>query len=224
MAQQQPVASQNHRTARGAQRLRDLTDVAAELFLERGFESVAVDDLIARVGGSRRNVYSHFGGKEGLFIEVVKQLCDELAKPLEELSMAEDETREGLSSFGRHLLQTVLQPRTLELHRLMVAEGKRFPELAQAVLHAGHFKGTDILTEWIKAHQGKRTNVLRTDLPARTLAQQFVNLVVMEPQLRALAGLDSQPLPAAQIDAIVNDAVSTFFEGAQARRTTHERG
>ncbi|AVB23417.1 MULTISPECIES: TetR/AcrR family transcriptional regulator [Pseudomonas syringae group] len=224
MTQQQPVASPNHRTTKGAQRLRNLTDVAAELFLERGFESVAVDDVIARVGGSRRNVYSHFGGKEGLFIEVVKQLCAELAKPLEELNIAEDQVRDGLSSFGRQLLQTVLQPRTLELHRLMVAEGKRFPELAQAVLHAGHFKGTEILTAWVKAHQGNRTNTLRTELPARTLAQQFVNLVVMEAQLRALAGLDPQPLPADQLDAIVNDAVSTFLHGAQAKRITHEHG
>lgn len=224
MAQQQPVASPNHRTAKGAQRLRDLTDVAAELFLERGFESVAVGDVIARVGGSRRNVYSHFGGKEGLFIEVVKQLCAELAKPLEELNIAEDEVRDGLSSFGRQLLQTVLQPRTLELHRLMVAEGKRFPELAQAILHAGHLKGTEILTTWVKVHQGNRTNALRTDLPARTLAQQFVNLVVMDAQLRALVGLDPLPLPADQLDAIVNDAVSTFLHGAQAKRITHEHG
>lgn len=222
MAQPHPLASSHHRTAKGAQRLQDLTDVAAELFLERGFESVAVDDLIARVGGSRRNIYSHFGGKEGLFIEVVKHLCDELAEPLAELNIAEDDIREGLSSFGRHLLHTVLQPRTLELHRLMVAEGKRFPELAQAVLHAGHFKGTDILTAWVKAQQGRRTNGLRTDLPARLLAQQFVNLVVIEPQLRVLAGLDSSPLPDAQINSIVNFAVSTFIEGAQAKRTTHE--
>lgn len=224
MTQQQPVARPKHRTAKGAQRLRDLTDVAAKLFLERGFEAVAVDDLIARVGGSRRNVYSYFGGKEGLFIQVVKQLCDELTKPLAELNIAEDETRAGLFNFGRHLLQAVLQPRTLELHRLMVAEGKRFPDLAQAVLHAGHFKAADILAPWIEAHQGKPWNGLGTELPARTLAQQFVNLVVMEPQLRALAGLDPQPLSADQIDAIVNDAVSTFLHGAQAKRTTHECG
>ncbi|MGE7963995.1 TetR/AcrR family transcriptional regulator [Pseudomonas sp. NPDC089918] len=219
-----PQAAPTHRTAKGAERLHSLTAAAAELFLDRGFHAVAVDDLIARVGGSRRNIYSHFGGKEGLFIEVVKQLCDELTKPLEELNIADDEVREGLFSFGRQLLQTVLQPRTLELHRLMVAEGKRFPELAQAVLHAGHFKAADILTSWIEALQGKRSHGLATHLPARTLAQQFVNMVVMEAQLRALAGLDPQPLPADQIDAIVNGAVSTFLHGTQAKRTTHERG
>lgn len=218
MVGQQGAVAPKHRTAKGAQRLRDLTDVAAELFLERGFESVAVDDLIARVGGSRRNVYSYFGGKEGLFIEVVKQLCAELASPLEELNIGEEEACEGLSSFGRRLLQTVLQPRTLALHRLMVAEGKRFPELAQAVLHAGHFKAADILTPWIEAHQGKRLNNLGTHLPARTLAQQFVNLVVMEAQLRALAGFDPQPLPDEQIEVIVNNAVFTFLHGTQVKK------
>lgn len=217
MVDQQAAVAPKHRTAKGAQRLRDLTDVAAELFLERGFESVAVDDLIARVGGSRRNVYSYFGGKEGLFIEVVKQLCAELASPLGALNV-EEEAHEGLSSFGRRLLQTVLQPRTLALHRLMVAEGKRFPELAQAVLHAGHFKAADSLTPWIEAHQNKRPNSLGTHLPAHTLAQQFVNLVVMEAQLRALAGLDPQPLPDDQIEVIVSNAVFTFLHGAQFKK------
>jgi len=217
MVGQQAAVAPKHRTAKGAQRLQELTDVAAELFLERGFESVAVDDLIARVGGSRRNVYSYFGGKEGLFIEVVKQLCAELARPLEELSIAQ-EAHEGLSSFGRRLLQTVLQPRTLALHRLMVAEGKRFPELAQAVFHAGHFKAAESLTPWIEAHQGSCPNSLGAHLPARTLAQQFVNLVVMEAQLRALAGLDPQPLPDEQIEVIVSNAVFTFLRGAQFKK------
>jgi len=65
MAERQIAMLPRHRTAKGARRLQDLTDVAAELFLERGFESVAVDDLIARVGGSSRNVYSHPDSSKG---------------------------------------------------------------------------------------------------------------------------------------------------------------
>lgn len=207
-----------HRTAKGKQRLVDLTDVAAELFLERGFESVAVDELIARVGGSRRNVYSHFGSKEGLFIEVVTRLCEELALPLKQLNIAEHQSWDALTSFGRELLQTVLQPRTLALHRLMIAEGRRFPELAQAVLKAGHLNAASILAVWIESKRGKVRNGLGSHLPALTLAQQFIDLVVTEAQLRALVGLDPHSLPVDQIDLIVSNAVDTFLHGAASRK------
>lgn len=224
MAAQQAADALKHRTTKGEQRIEKLTAVAADLFLERGFESVVVDDLIALVGGSRRNIYSHFGGKEGLFIEVMKQLCAELSEPLAQLKIGDCDAYEALASFGRQLLQTVLLPRTLELHRLMVAEGKRFPELSQAVLQAGHFKAANTLTPWIEALQGKRPHGLGTHLPARTLAEQFVNMVVMEAQLRALTGLDPQPLRAEQVNQIVHNAVSTFLNGALPRKALYEFG
>ena len=100
MRENSALSPPKHRTAQAAQRIDTLTTVAAELFLERGFESVAVDDLIARVGGSRRNVYSHFGGKEGLFIEAMTRLCAELALPLEQLVIDAREPRKALSTFG----------------------------------------------------------------------------------------------------------------------------
>ena len=205
-----------HRTLKGAQRLRDLTVTAADLFLERGFEAVAVDDLIALVGGSRRNVYSHFGGKEGLFIEAVTLLCDEVTKPLERLGIDEEDPEQALSSFGRRFLQAVLQPRTLALYRLMVAESKRFPELGQAILKAGHSKGVDILEAWIEVRQ--RDGRLNKQSSARILAEQFLNMMVREAQLRALIGLDPQPLPVTETDRIVDSAVATFLYGADGGR------
>jgi len=210
-----------HRTAQAAQRIDTLTTVAAELFLERGFESVAGGDLIARVGGSRRNVYSHFGGKEGLFIEAMTRLCAELALPLEQLVIDAREPRKALSTFGHQLLQSVLEPRTLALHRLMVAEGKHFPELAQAMLKAGHDKAVDTLTAWIERRQAQSGPVLASVLPARALAALFVSMVTTEAQLRALVGLDAVPFSPAQITRIVDNAVHVFLDGATQRRSSH---
>ncbi len=218
MHAQRPASEAKHRTAKGAQRLKDLTVVAADMFLEQGFESVAIDDLIARVGGSRRNIYSHFGGKEGLFIEVVTQLCAELTQPLEQWHIKEQTIPEVLTSFGQQVLKAVLTPRALELHRLMVAQGKRFPALSQAVLHAGHFKAASILTQWIEAHQENFKNESKTSVPAHMFAQQFVSMLVMEAQLRALTGFDKRPFSAAQINSIVKNTVCTFLYGALAAK------
>lgn len=214
MLAHQPSQEKSHRTIKGAQRIQDLKIVATELFLERGFEAVAVDDLINRVGGSRRNIYSYFGGKEGLFIECVRQLCTELGQPLQLLNIKEDEPRKALQAFGHALLAIVLQPRTLELHRLMIAEGKRFPELAQAVFHAGHAQSADILSNWINTHRKKHLATQENTPSARSLAEQFVSMIVMEVQLQALIGLTPIPLTKKNTDYIVNSAVSTFLNAA----------
>jgi len=205
----------NHRTARGAARLRSLTDMAADMFLEQGYDSVSLDTLIARVGGSRRNI-SRFGGKEGLFVEVVTRLCADLQRPLMELKISLKDERTALTQFGESVLAFILRPRALALHRLMVAEGARASKLAQAVYKAGPENAARVLSAWIEARQ--KTGQLRKDLPALELADKFLELLVPGPQLRALVGLAATPLSAADRANFTRKAVDIFLHGALAKR------
>ncbi len=66
------------RTKRGNERCEKVRVVAADLFLAHGYDGVSLDDIIAQSGGSKTNIYSHFGGKEGLFIGIIEGLCDEV--------------------------------------------------------------------------------------------------------------------------------------------------
>jgi len=215
MTDNQPMPPK-HRTTKGAQRLQDLISVAGELFLEHGFDAVAVDDLIARVGGSRSNIYSHFGGKEGLFKAAMISLCAEVAKPLEQLSITGREPSEVLPFLGRRLLRSALGPRTLALHRLLVNEGRRFPEVAQAMWDVSYGKAVGVLAEWI-AEQQRSEQGLSSAVPAKALAEQFIGMVSANAKLRAAAGLVSTPLSDSEVDEIVNHAVSTFLYGASYR-------
>ncbi|MNT07342.1 putative DNA-binding transcriptional regulator [compost metagenome] len=203
------------RTAKGALRTETLAKTACDLFLERGFDSVTVDDLIARAGGSRRNIYSHFGGKEGLFIEAITKLCEEIAMPLENLNISEETPRDALIKIGGELLNGVLQKKTIEVHRLMVTEGKRFPRLAQAVHKAGHAKAAQILIPWIEKYQKAPINAFRSDISSDVLARQFVALVVMDLQLRFLVGLENESFESKQIDEVVKNAVDIFIRGVE---------
>lgn len=207
-----------HRTAKGAQRLRDLTSVAAELFLERGFDGVAVDDLIARVGGSRSTVYSHFGDKEGLFKEAMTSLCAEVAKPLDQLHITGREPNEVLSLLGRQLLMSALSPRTLALHRLLVNEGRRFPDVAQAMWEVSYGRAVEILAAWIAEQQQRSIGGLSRAVPAQALAEQFISMVASNAKLRAASGLTSTPLPESEVKEIVHYAVDTFLFGASSRQ------
>lgn len=208
-----------HRTQKGAQRVEDLTVVAAQLFLERGFDAVAVDDLIARAGGSRRNIYSHFGGKEGLFEAAMMYVCSEMARPLGQMNVQGLDARRVLSAFGHELVRIALSPRTLAVHRLLTTEGKRFPKIAQAMLASSYQKVVEILASWITQQQTLVQPMFVNDTPADVLAVQFISLVSSDLKLRAIVGLVPGDFSGEKVDILVACAVNTFLHGVAIGRT-----
>lgn len=206
-------AAKHPRTARGAERLRRLQQTAAEMFLACGYEGVSVDGLINRVGGSRRNVYGPCGGKRGLFVATVGELCGEIGAHLAALPMADAPVRAGLVLYGRRLLELVLQPRMLATHRLMLSEGERFPELARSMCHTGRDNAAAALGHWLAGHQ--QTGELRPELAPVALAQHFLDAIVSGPQVRALIGaLPADWASGAGMDRHVEATVDLFLRGA----------
>ena len=200
------------RTARGAERVRQLQQTAADMFLSCGYEGVSVDGLIHRVGGSRRNVWGVYGGKPGLFEAAVSGLCEEISAALALLPMDGADMQGGLQLYGRCLLKMVLQPRMLAMHRLMVSEGGRFPEQARSMCHTGRESAAVALGRWLAAHQAR--GVLRAGLDTVELAHQFFHLVASGPQLRALIGELPPGWTDEGIAGHVDAAVDLFLHGA----------
>ena len=60
------------REAAKAQRRQDLLDAAAELFAERGFESVRLEDIGAACGISGPGIYRHFRGKAAVLTQILE--------------------------------------------------------------------------------------------------------------------------------------------------------
>jgi AcrR family transcriptional regulator len=197
-----------HRTAKAAARIDALTEMAVDMFLDQGYEATSLDALIARVGGSRRNIYRHFGGKEGLFLATIASTCEAQAAPLKSLRIPlSGNPADALLLFGRALLDRVLLPATLALNRLMIAESARFPELAQTIWRSGHEQAADILAEWILRQQ--EAGVLRQGQAPRVLARQFVDLAVADAQLRAQIGVPAS----VNRDVALKAAIETFLRG-----------
>ncbi len=55
----------------GSQRREQLLTVGRRLFAEKGFEGTSVEEIAATAQVSKPVVYEHFGGKEGLYAQVV---------------------------------------------------------------------------------------------------------------------------------------------------------
>ncbi|MBD1220362.1 TetR/AcrR family transcriptional regulator [Acinetobacter seifertii] len=73
-----PVLESHHpicdkpQTRRGIERRLALLLSATELFLEKGYDAVSLDDIVNHAGGSKASIYKYFGNKEGLFTAI----CD----------------------------------------------------------------------------------------------------------------------------------------------------
>src|SRR4029077_20703998 len=119
-----PISGEPRRGARGSKR-DQIVRSAAKLFLERGYDSVSVNDIIDLVGGSKGTIYSNFGSKEKLFEAVVEQLCSDVTIRIDTTPVGTIDQQ--LTRLAHSFLSKVLSPPILRFHRLMTSIGRTFP-------------------------------------------------------------------------------------------------
>jgi TetR/AcrR family transcriptional repressor of mexJK operon len=187
--------------------------VASELFLAHGLNGVSVDAVVDRAGGSKSSVYSYFGNKEGLFIAVVERLCAEILVPLAAIDVTGLPLEAGLAEIARVFLDTILAERTLALHRLVVAESARLPQLGAVWFAHAPQTTYALVSRFLEAYQ--RAGRLRRMEPNRA-AKLFLDMLTFDVHHRALLGIEMAN--GEQIDRLIADAVDIFLNGARANR------
>lgn len=197
-------------TQKGVARREQILDTAKRLFLEHGYADVSVDDLVRAAGGSKTNVYSHFGGKNGLFMAAVESLCGDFLREFREVQLQGLKAEVGLLRLAHSLLDTLLQDRHIAFQRLVIAESARFPELAVTWYRAGPSASRAVMADFIR-HRQKDGELREVD--AMAAAVLLHDMVVSEPVYLATMG---QPMPAAALQAHVKQAVGVFLAGVLA--------
>jgi TetR/AcrR family transcriptional repressor of mexJK operon len=109
------------------------------------------------------------------------------------------------------ILHAALSPPAIQLHRLIIAESSRFPDLAAAVNNQGASEEAVRLIAGLLEREARAGN-LRLDNPTFA-AEQFLHMLVAGPQRRAL-GLGS-PLSSEALDAWARDVVNLFLNGCR---------
>jgi TetR/AcrR family transcriptional regulator, mexJK operon transcriptional repressor len=180
------------------------------LFLKKGYDSVSIDEIIGVVGGSKATIYTWFGGKEGLFEEVVRQKCRDVVLAIHVDTDGSLEAQ--LAEIGHSFLAMVLSPPILEFHRLMVSIGRKFPETGRLFFESGPASAYSIVATWIAKHQ-KDGRIGEGD-PYR-LAVLFLDMLIGEQQLSSLTGM-SRAAKRGKIDETVRLAVKVFLRGCAA--------
>jgi AcrR family transcriptional regulator len=120
----------SNRAERAAERRGAIIEAALEEFIARGFAATRLDDVAKRAGVAKGTIYLHFKDKEALFQELIRTALVPLIGRLAAPPPAGGSVRAALEGFADNFVQEVVTTRRGDIVRLIVAEGPRFPSVA----------------------------------------------------------------------------------------------
>jgi AcrR family transcriptional regulator len=162
------------------QRRAQILDAALPVFLRYGFARATVDELAAAAHVTKRTIYSYFGDKAGVFADMVRSLATTVSS-----DAPDDDTLESLAS---RIIFRVHSDELVGLHRLVIAESARFPELAVTLHDNGDARHIARLTEHITLEHPQ----IDADVAANRAVTLF-SLLLGEAHRRRLLGLTRPP-------------------------------
>ena len=196
---------------RGRARRKALLDAAAALFMEKGFEKTTLTDIISRAGGSRATLYEHFGDKEGLFRAMMEENSARIQEGLAAIQADEQAPPEdGLTRFALHLVGALLDDRTIAIVRVLVSEGGRIPDIAEAFFRIGPETAQRRLADYLERQTA--AGALRVAEP-EAAARGFIGMITGNILLRRLI-LPEQSLAMEEMERYAGRVVALFLAGA----------
>jgi AcrR family transcriptional regulator len=124
------LPSSSSRAERAAERRAAIVEAGLEEFVARGFAATRLDDVAKRAGVAKGTIYLHFKDKEALFEELVRTAIVPLINRLTAPPSPTGSIRDALEGFAKTFVQEVTTTRRGDIIRLIVAEGPRFPAIA----------------------------------------------------------------------------------------------
>src|SRR3982075_1298685 len=156
-----------NKRSRGEVRKGKLQKVAADLFLKRGYEGVTLDKIVELAGGSKSTIYSEFGGKCGLFLTSIENLCREANEPLTKVDYTGLNLEESLKKLSFQILKVITAKRSVELHRLAIGEAVNCPEVGAAWYRYGPARTASFVRSILEHH---RNELPKTRVPIEQMA------------------------------------------------------
>ena len=186
---------------------------ATLLFLQDGFDRVSMDQVAAAAGVSKLTVYSHFGDKDGLFVEAVRAHCEhgmpaKLFEPRPNVPL-----KRRLTEIGTAFCAMVMSPEAIAGFRILCSPQAMASGLPVLAWEAGPRRVQQAFADLLERRIA--SGELDIDDPAMA-ATHFFTLLKGEPHACALIGVScckTLPSPKAHIASVVD-----LFLRAYARR------
>jgi TetR/AcrR family transcriptional regulator, mexJK operon transcriptional repressor len=196
---------------RSPRKRRAILEAATTVFLRNGYLGTSMDEIAALAAVSKQTIYKHFGDKERLFAEIVAGTVDEASDPVyNEVLNLEDsgDVEADLRALARQLLARVVQPRLMQLRRLVISEAGRFPELGRTFYERGPGRTIAALADAFERLAAR--GVLHLEDPG-VAAAHFNWLIMSIPLNRAMFFGDDEVFTPADLDRYADTGVRVFL-------------
>lgn len=185
-----------------------ILDVAAQWFLEHGYAGTTMSAIAAALGGSKGTLWNYFPAKEQLFAAVIERVAESFrAQLLEILNPDDNDVEATLRRYVSKFLTKVTSPEGVALHRLVVGEANRFPEIGQIFFEYAPRLTQAMLADYLAA--AMEHGQLRKDDPL-CAAQNLSGLCMAGCHQRLMMGVIDKA-DAAMIEADVERVVPVFM-------------
>jgi len=178
---------------RGAMRASTKPDAirsaALRLFLGSGLRRTSMDAIAAEANVTKQTIYRYYGSKEQLFVEVLGGMAagarTDVLEVMPSAPVTRDQLEKILLTTAQRILDRILDPKYLDLVRILIAEARDFPELARMFRAAAIEGVADALAELLQSEH----------------TAAVVRVPDIQPALRLFVG----PLLFAELEALLGD-------------------
>jgi TetR/AcrR family transcriptional regulator, mexJK operon transcriptional repressor len=194
------------REQRKAERRELILDIAQQSFLEQGYDRTTMSGIAESMGGSKGTLWSYFDSKEALFTAVIDRAAAHFRTDLTGALDPQGKPEIGLRRFAENFIQKITSAEAIALHRIVVGESPRFPELGR-IFYARAPEVTRELLAGYMANQ-MEAGALRKEDPMKA-AGMFLSLCDGGHHKRVLWGVEPYSDTVAREEAAV--AVEHFL-------------
>lgn len=158
-----------------------IVSAAREAFLEHGYAATSMSTIAAQLGGSKGTLWAYFPSKEDLFTAVLDDVTSSFRQNLDDALRPGRDCNTTLLDFAERFVLKMLHPDSIRLHRLIVGEGGRFPEIGRIFYARGPQIVLERLSDYICGRMA--AGDLRHDDPMQA-AINLIQLAQMQQNLR----------------------------------------
>lgn len=150
-----------------------IMDAAIAGFLAEGYDRTSLEAVAKAAAVSSATVYKHFPTKAALFGAIMSRMWENEPGDEARVPPAGD-PRAGLLKIGRDYGTLLLNPQTVDLFRVIIAEAPRFPELGRELYEHGKKPYLDRLHLYLQSEIDTGRLAI-DDIP--TAGRQFLGMI-----------------------------------------------
>lgn len=193
---QDQVKKPIRKSVRGEQKRQQILAAATKVFLKQGYLGTSMDQVAQAAAASKQTIYKHFGDKEELFKDVIKEMTGQVDRQIDELvqtllAEADGDITTAFEKFALNVALTVTPPELLAVRRLVIANVNRFPEVGPTYYESGALR---IQTTIAHGFEKLAVRGLLQFNDALKAAHQFYWLVLASPINTAMLHSDTYRL------------------------------